>query len=428
MRPCLPRCFNPVFSTPCQDGQVVCCIEWTMPCGTLRYDGAFVLKCPYKPFYDDPLCMSTLSGNTGIMDILGVTASGFPYTECGDPHECGPSGFLQTQLYGNDTCEVFDKTIFLGPAGEDISGTWLICGIDDVVGGEEEGCHEWPTFLEELSGHTEGPETSVVFEPDNGIHADRWIITTHYYSARPRLRWYCTGNDRIMWEAGWDLIRQSFYDVVYSEPSDPPPEATGNEYWSWCGFFPISTGETGTDWYSLGAPFELENSVGTGGDTFNSTITPVVCNYEPCGEPLDCFVSCISGSKDCDGVTPAHKPYIYFTLINPGCCLAGTYAMSFAAGAYTATATCVDVFGISHTMEITLNCAATDGGESSDTPGLAFLHLDFYATYPDTSTDYEHYDISVPLSCSDGELVEASGYLSETYCGLFSDADWVISS
>lgn len=205
-------------------------------------------------------------------------------------------------------------------------------------------------------------------------------------------------------------------------------QVTRNSCWVHVGSYPISTGESDSNWH-LGGPFELQNSVGTGGDTFRSTITPVACNYEPCGESLDCFADCISGTKGCDGVTPAHKPVIYFTLSILGCCLNGTYPLRFSGNGYYGTITCESPFGSIHTLDVAVKCCfASTVGSISDTGNLVCLVLNMETAFPGTGYPPLTWSLIklVPMGCTDGVLNEASGTLTGSDCGLTGDGEWVI--
>ena len=428
-----------------------------MPCGgeevTLRWDGSFALLEPFvgfeygtitennKPWLGGEFCFTSLLGDTAYFASKFAVCT----VEDGASHPCEIVGEIVSAFAVNDDPEsgCSDFTLVSPPDGDPRDAYVSPCGYDDVVGAEALGCTAWPDFLTELSGHGEGPITTVTYNAYLGT----WSKETTTYHARPYVRWDCRGVNRVVWEVGWYVISESYLAGPFeTEPDDSPvePEIVEcpaefivNSQWRFCGGYPISTGETDTSWH-LGGPFELQNSVGTGGDTFNSTITPVICAYEPCGDPLDCFAACISGSKDCDGVTPAHVPVVYLTLTHLvseslGCCFVGTYPLEFGAGSGAGTgyyldpdATCTTpINGFTYTMKASLTCATYADPDSPNGAGsnTAYLIVQFFGP----GGAYALYSATVSLSCTDGVLDDASGVWTGTGCGLFGVIGWSIS-
>lgn len=407
-----------------------------MPCGgeevTLRWDGSFALLEPFvgfeygtitennKPWLGGEFCFTSLLGDTAYFASKFAVCT----VEDGASHPCEIVGEIVSAFAVNDDPEsgCSDFTLVSPPDGDPRDAYVSPCGYDDVVGAEALGCTAWPDFLTELSGHGEGPITTVTYNAYLGT----WSKETTTYHARPYVRWDCRGVNRVVWEVGWYVISESYLAGPFeTEPDDSPvePEIVEcpaefivNSQWRFCGGYPISTGETDTSWH-LGGPFELQNSVGTGGDTFNSTITPVSCNYEPCGESLDCFADCISGSEDCDGTTPAHKPYIYFTLDIPGCCLSKTYPLHYEGDGYYGSGACVATETVSHTIDIEFKCGRESDPGFTD-PGVAVLWVRIGTTVTGFGTSYAVEVLEViTLTCSGGSLVPVTGEIDDSNCG-----------
>ena len=165
------------------------------------------------------------------------------------------------------------------------------------------------------------------------------------------------------------------------------------------------------------------------------------CTWIPCGDPLDCFADCISGSVECDGVTPAHVPVVFLTLTHLvsnglGCCFVGTYPLEFGADTYAGTgyylfpdATCTaPTSGITYRMKASLTCGSLSG---YDAPGWgagsnhANLIVQFFA--PGSTLPNAIYGAVISLGCTDGVLNDSSGAWSGTGCGLFGVIGWAIS-
>lgn len=462
---CLPRCVQPVFPPQCFWSDKICCIKWTMPCGgdavTLRWDGAFVLLEPFagfswgtgafpseceRPWDGDEFCFVNIEGDTRWYSVsLQQCSDSYPP---GHPTHCGPSGYIAHGRMdeGGYLCSSF----YYGceEAGiRDINST-AICNVQDVVGAEEAGCTEWPEFLTELSGLEEGPLTTKEYDAISGT----WTKRTTTNHAKPYIRWYCDGFGRIIWEVGWDVYAEVYFtEPLGSEPDDSPVdpdvyeceggEITLNSCWGYVDSYPISTGETDKNWHK-GGPFELQNSVGTGGDTFRSTITPIACNYEPCGESLDCFADCISGSKGCDGMTPAHAPVIFITFSSDAdCCLNGTFTMRYSdnaassgcgggGGGYTITnpPSC-EIAGCTYTLCATLSCAKTpltDGVDYGAGSNSAHLYIKIV---DGGGCEMQSFSYVLGMSCSGGLLSNRSGTMVlDSVCGDAheTDMDWVL--
>ena len=217
----------------------------------------------------------------------------------------------------------------------------------------------------------------------------------------------------VRFTAGWEL----FYPEALTDNCS-------------CTEVPVATADVDIDWYTGGAPASFFLDPIEEGFPTTVEVQPLVCNYMPCGESLDCFADCISGSVDCDGVTPAHKPVIYFTLDIPGCCLSGTYELTYdvpggLGSGYYGSGSCVATEAVSHTIDIEFTCgrSSAPGYESE---ALAVLWVRFGTTVTGFPTSYAVEILeAITLTCSGGSLVTVTGEVNDTDCGD-GDGEWAL--
>lgn len=398
---CLPRCIEPVFPSPCPSpdtGDRICCLKWTMPCGesggvvTLSVDA--ILLGDFT-FVNPAACPFNLLGNFGLYIIGGQ------FTYINDDITCLNASAYQDSRTGRG---------------------------HDMMEYHDQGCWGWPSILLELYGID--PETTgypYKNEEDFEINCG----DCNFILILPAIRWYCVGYGQIEIEVGW-VVRS--HGGAFPIPPQCDIHSEHPVYW-----FPISRGVVKKDWH-LGEPFELD-SIGTSDETeFRSLVTPVICNYEPCGDPLDCFPDCISGTDKCDGMTPAHAPVMLTISAAEDCCLTGTfpliynessesYAIPPDARPYCTIHSDATGTDIEFTLSATLGCN-TGGGCSWNSPsgGGGFVCLTIVMT--DGNGDSITFGAGVYLTCSGGSLTPATGTFSiDTFCGDNStnDFDWTIS-
>lgn len=412
--PCLPFCHWPTFANPCDNiaHELVCCIKWTMPCPGAGGE----VTCTFK---------TSLFADGGDPSYAEMRLDDGLWT----PHYLDEMDLCQTVKQGkifwaSSSIPGYDpnygpgQTIVLHP--EFYESTGPIGMLEDVYGYTEADCNGvrpgpllevpgvWPDRLTEISGITETDSTE-----DFAI--ERFAL--------PGIRWSCQTGGMILFEVGWCV-----WDIRM-----PYSEIAGGGSTGWNSFVPISTGLVPSDWYSPADPFTLQG-VESSPNGFDSVVTPVVCNYEPCGDPLDCFASCISGTKECDGSTPAHVPTIFFTINILGCCLNGTYTLTYQSSGphgagYYGGGSCESIFGggVTHYLDVALTCQGTGGTGDVGGPGdPAILWIDMTTTFPSDPPLEWQWITSVTLGCSDGVLNEASGTFTGSDCGLIGDGGWVI--
>ena len=326
------------------------------------------------------------------------------------------SGYIASRLYpagGIPQASDYCFTSQLGAAGFSF--------IDDTVVteyyGDVRACASLEGGVESSCPVVTATTPEVIYDFPEYLDYEFYNSTATVLFVAPILRWWCEGSDsdtKVVFQAGWLL----FY-------------ASGPGTCS-CIEVPIAQGDAGPDWYTGGSPPSFYLAPLADGYP-GVTVQPLVCNYLPCGDPLDCFAACISGTEDCDGVTPAHKPVIYFTYIGVGCCLSGTYPLTYGTGPlgglgyHMATKSCVN-FGVTFTMDVALKCGALSGTGDVDRPaGSNSAYLFIQVT--DSEGNHYLYATLVSLSCSGGSLVEATGEIGDSQCGLSIDgtADWALS-
>lgn len=411
--PCLPFCHWPTLPDPCLSlpEDQVCCIKWTVPCGN---SGTF------EASFNWPIWLAEHE-NTYYKD----QTNGCPFTQGLSEFQHCKNSVRGTIAYaaihalshfGNDVYMITNEATTYNPGG-DLFFTEL--GLTDLVGYTEAGCTDWPDSITRISGMeetwSEGDEFSSL--PFSGSRR-----------AFPMIRWSCTASGVIQFEVGWCV----YHWIVAS------CGASVASYLVYDGSVVISSGVVGNDWYTRGDPFELD-SVESGAHTFRSVVTPVPCNYVPCGDPLDCFASCISGTKDCDGVTPAHKPIVHFMLDIDGCCLSGTYSLGYTetitgptgsllgGKGYQGNASCDGGGGYTLLLHIVLYCVIPSSpSDPNYNDGKGYLVLNVWfgvSSGAGTSWSLEIAE-GVMMSCSDGSLVPITGTVTDTDCGTSGSGDW----
>jgi hypothetical protein len=162
----------------------------------------------------------------------------------------------------------------------------------------------------------------------------------------------------------------------------------------------IAVGSFPTDWYL--APITL---TALDPRASNVVVSISCADTLPC-EPIDCFPSCISGTEDCDGVTPTH-PFLFVNVAFNG--VMGKHNMGYNEGAgyfeagpiLTADETAGSYF---ESVSFRLRCI--DGA-----PDLRVLRRVWhsYDSYDETFTEY---DGPITIECEGGEVtITEGGYL-----------------
>lgn len=407
--PCLPFCHWPTFTDPCDNiaYELVCCIKWTMPCpGT---GGEVTCTFDAGVFTDGG---STTYAEMRLVDgawqLVYLTENELCQTV-----RQGKIFWASNAILGDDP-EIVLYPEDYAACDNGLAGTVAPDIVADPYGYTASGCTGWPDRLTEISGLEETVEEETY---------------TIQRRAFPGIRWSCQTGGMILFEVGWCV-----WDVIdYISPAGRCVE--------WNSFVPISTGRIDSEWYLRADPFSLDGVEETE-FAYSSTVTPVVCNYEPCGDPLDCFASCISGSKDCDGMTPAHAPVIYITFSSDaGCCLNGTFTMRYSGnaassgcggggGGYTITdpPSC-EIAGCTYTLCATLSCAKTPLTDGVDYgAGSNFAHL-YIKIVDGGGCEMQSFSYVLGMSCSGGLLSNRSGTMVlDSVCGDAheTDMDWVL--
>jgi len=402
--PCLPFCHWPTFTDPCvsSQGEVICCIKFTVPCGgTMVYDGYLLYKDGDYYYKETPTPY----------DLVGVN----PDITCQDNTWGGTPIAI---MYNNPETDG-DIVVLFFPAGgylipasamdipSEIAPDIVLGDVNCEFMGYTASCPDWPDRLTEISG----------IEETDDIYEGEALIGSITRKALPHIRWKCDGNAAVVFEVGWCVI------ALYAYVSPVSSLVLYQE------FVPISVGVVDPEWWS-GPPFDLLG-VETAENRFDSLVTPVLCFYEPCGDPLDCFASCISGSKDCDGTTPAHKPVIYITFDtnSASCCISGTFAMRWTGAKYEITdpPSCL-VDGCVITIYASLSCYLVSGGDPEYGAGenTAILRIEVTDGSGCTTVSATYV---VGLSCSGGILNNNSGTIfMDMVCNDSheTDLDWVL--
>lgn len=386
IRPCLPRCFDPVFPGGCDMPNVpICCISWSLEgCDdeTFTFDAGYIAGLVQDPF--SIFCGTSKAGSTAIFLTGEETTLGTPFIGWRNCNGVISSTYGDTeQSIGCVFPATTPHTVPIEGCESYYPATW--CFKPDYL--------DIPTTAEEL--------------PEGVSH----------YGCFPYLSWQCEGvgaSTKVVFTAGWMVITQ-----VLSESLS---------VWGNCYGIAVASGEIGTDWYEGGSPPSFYLAPLEDGYP-GATVQPLVCNYYPCGDPLDCLAACISGTVDCDGVTPAHVPVIFFTLDIPGCCLSGTYPLYYdvpggMGSGYYGSGFCVATETVSHTIDIALTCGrSADPGFESD--ALAVLWVRF-GTITSFGTSYAVEVLEVlTLTCASGGLVPVTGEVNDTDCGD-GDGTWAL--
>jgi hypothetical protein len=237
----------------------------------------------------------------------------------------------------------------------------------------------------------------------------------------PYIKWRCIGSGpstQVLFEAGWMAL-------YYAEPP----------VYARCVLYAVAGGAVPIDWYDPDGDWSHPPPTFTLLPLYDGApsveVIPKRCNYFPCGDPLDCFASCISGSKDCDGMTPAHKPVIYITFDtnSASCCISGTFAMRWTGAKYEITdpPSCL-VDGCVITIYASLSCYLVSGGDPEYDAGenTAILRIEVTDGSGCTTVSATYV---VGLSCSGGILNNNSGTIfMDMVCNDSheTDLDWVL--
>jgi hypothetical protein len=162
----------------------------------------------------------------------------------------------------------------------------------------------------------------------------------------------------------------------------------------------LATGSFPPDWYL--APITL-----TAVDTACSDITVSTdcADYLPC-EPKDCFPSCISGTENCDGVTPTH-PFLFVNVPFNG--VMGTHNLGYNEGAGYFEAGPIltaDETSTSYFEEVSFRLRCIDGA-----PDLRVLRRVWHS-YDSYDETFVEYDGPITIECDGGEVtITEGGYL-----------------
>jgi hypothetical protein len=394
--PCLPRCYGPPEPPECDlILKRVCCIEWDTPIGesvvTARYDGVEMLMAGADDGLDyrDPInplcyCNTNRSGSAGLL-VFGGEGS----------YEGGSSGPVTGSPFpaivwdlGIQCRNFLDDAPFSQPAYQ------LILE------------HNSPNQVPDYPGFPKVIDDELLDAAASDTETSGLKIT-------PYLIWSCAGYGsatRIFFEAGW-LIRILGYPAFME---------------------PVARGDFPTDWW-YGDPALPLTLSGIYEDWPDITVYPQSCNYGVCGDPLDCFAPCISGTEDCDGMTPAHVPVIYITFDtnSADCCISGTFAMRWTGSKYEIAdpPTCL-VEGCLITIEAELKCAyAQAGGPSYDYGPMTNTAVLIIRTVDGSGCEDVQAVFIVGLTCSGGLLNNASGTIyMDMVCNDSheTDLDWVL--
>jgi len=162
----------------------------------------------------------------------------------------------------------------------------------------------------------------------------------------------------------------------------------------------VATGSFPPDWYI--ADIEL-----TAVDPrASNVIVKTTCAATiPC-EPIDCFPSCISGTENCDGVTPTH-PFLFVNVAFNG--VMGTHNLGFNDGVGYFEAGPIltaDETSTSYFESVSFRLRCIDGA-----PDLRVLRRVWHS-YDSYDVTFTEYDGPITIECEGGEVtITEGGYL-----------------
>ena len=376
---CLPRCFNPVFSNiPCDMPEVPIC------------------------------CISWTMPCGGTTYTITFDVKNLTYGPLSVPMTASEQlAYCNTSRQGTTTWIY----VYYGDA-------WVLYSCNGEIGLTDAG-PVWASVTD-YSAIECVPEYVTFDDGENLLFAV------------PYIKWRCVGSGsstQLLFEAGWMAL---YY-------ADPPVYASCFQYAVAEGLLPIDWYDPDGDWSTPPPTFTLP-PLYDGAPSVE--VIPKRCNYFPCGDPLDCFASCISGTKDCDGMTPAHAPVIFITFSSDAdCCLNGTFTMRYSdnaassgcgggGGGYTITnpPSC-EIAGCTYTLCATLSCAKTPLTDGVDYgAGSNFAHL-YIKIVDGGGCEMQSFSYVLGMSCSGGLLSNRSGTMVlDSVCGDAheTDMDWVL--